>query len=630
MPETPTADNEKKQALTPRELEERWYHQTYRGDKMPQLTLRAVLMGGALGSLMSLVNIYVGLKTGWGLGVAITACILSYSIWKGVKALGLAKTDMSILENNCMQSTASSAGYSTGGTMVSAIAAWMLLNNQSMNTGLLMGWIFFLAILGVTLAIPMKRQMINVEQLKFPSGIAAATTLQSLHGDRGKLPEGTEAEALDPDAAKKAGRSAKSLGIAALFGGILALLRDVLGLLPESLNIFGAAAAKYTISMEPSALMVAAGAIMGLHTAASMLIGAIICWGVLVPLMHSQGVITVLEYKEMVQWTLWGGVACMVTSGLLSFGLQWRTTLRAFSGLGSLFTSKKVDTHDPIEAIEVPNSWFLTGTLIGTVGVVAIAYFGFGLPIWMGVLGVVMSFFLALVACRATGETDTTPVGAMGKVTQLFYGAITPKTLPGASRQNVNLMAACITAGVADSSADLLTDLKSGYLLGANPRKQFLAQAAGIIFGTVFAVGAFQIIVPDAAALGTDQFPAPAAQTWRGVAELLAKGFDSIPQSAQMALWIGGGVGILLTIIPKFLPEKIRWIVPSPMGLGMAFTFHFFYSLSMFIGAVIAVVLEKKKPKIAENYTVPVASGIIAGESLIGVFIALAAALGWI
>ncbi len=623
MPEPPATK------LTPRELEEHWYHNVYRGDQMKQLTLRAVLMGGALGSLMSLVNIYVGLKTGWGLGVAITACILSYSIWKGARAVGLAKTDMTILENNCMQSTASSAGYSTGGTLVSAIAAWMLLQNQSMPTGLLMAWIFFLAVLGVTLAIPMKRQMINIEQLKFPSGIAAATTLQSLHGDHGKLPEGESEAALDPDAAKKASRSAKSLGLAALFGGLLAVVRDILGWLPEVFPIFGSAAAKYTISMEPSALMIAAGAIMGLHTAVSMLIGAILCWGILVPIMHDQGVIQSLAYSEMVKWTLWGGVACMVTSGLLSFALQWKTALRAFSGLSSIFSRKKEKTDDPIERIEVPGSWFLSGATIGLIGVVVIANVAFDMPIWMGVLGVVMSFFLALVACRATGETDTTPVGAMGKVTQLFYGAITPRSLPGPSRQNVNLMAACITAGVADSSADLLTDLKSGYLLGANPRKQFLAQACGILFGTLFAVGAFQIIVPDAASLGTDKFPAPAAQTWRGVAELLANGFDSIHPTAQMALWIGGAVGILLPLIAKMLPEKIRWIVPSPMGLGMAFTFHFFYAFAMFLGAIIAVVLEKKKPKLAEEYTIPVASGIIAGESLIGVLIALGAAFGW-
>jgi len=601
-------DSAEPRELTPLEKELKWFKETYRGDHVKQLTLRAVLMGGALGSLMSLVNIYVGLKTGWGLGVAITACILSFSIWKSLRKIGIVRTDMTILENNCMQSTASSAGYSTGGTMVSAIAAWMMLNQQSMDTALLMVWVFFLAVLGVTLAIPMKRQMINIEQLKFPSGMAAAETLKSLHGSGGE-----------------AGSSAAALGVAGLAGAGISALRDSLGWIPGYLHVFGSRAAQYTISFDLSGLMVAAGAIMGLHTAASMLLGATLCWAVLVPVMHSHGVIDTLSYPVMVRWTLWGGVSCMVTSGLLSFGMQWRTAARAFSGLGKLFrrAGSEQGEEDPLERIEVPGSWFLAGSAFGAIGVTIIALYAFSMPIWMSLLAIVMSFFLALVACRATGETDTTPVGAMGKVTQLFYGMITPRGLPVDTRQNVNLMAACITAGVADSSADLLIDLKSGYVLGANPRRQFLAQFSGIFFGTLFAVLAFQAIVPDADHLGTTQFPAPAAQTWRGVAELLSQGLQSIHPSAQWAILIGGLVGILLPILSRVVPERRRWLVPSPMGLGMAFTFHFLYSFSMFVGALLALVLARAKPKLAETYTIPVASGLIAGESLLAVFLTI-------
>src|SRR4029077_11453855 len=81
----------------------------------------------------------------------------------------------------------------------------------------------------------------------------------------------------------------------------------------------------------------------------------------------------------------------------------------------------------------------------------------FGMPVWQSAIAVALSFLLALVACRVTGETDTTPVGAMGKVTQLAFGALSPGNV------NINLMSANITAGAATSAADLLTDLKSGY-----------------------------------------------------------------------------------------------------------------------------------------------------------------------
>src|SRR6185312_14997898 len=163
---------------TPEEIERQWYEQVYRGrgDSMAQLTWRAVLIGSCLGGVLSLTNLYIGLKAGWGFGVAITASILSYAIWTSLLKVGLARTPMTILENNCMQSTASSAGYSTGGTLVSAFPALLLLTGSHPPVWVLALWVFFNAALGTTLAIPMKRNMINQERLKFPSGIAAAET----------------------------------------------------------------------------------------------------------------------------------------------------------------------------------------------------------------------------------------------------------------------------------------------------------------------------------------------------------------------------------------------------------------------------------------------------------------------
>src|SRR5262249_16870180 len=160
----------------PQQIERQWYDEVYRGrgDSMRQLTGRAVLMGSLLGGLLSVTNLYIGLKAGWGFGVAITACILSYAIWTTLCRVRPPRQPMTILGNNCMQSTASAAGYSTGGTLISAFAAYMLISNQTMSLPSMLAWVFLLAVLGVTMAIPMKRQMINIEQLRFPSGIAAA------------------------------------------------------------------------------------------------------------------------------------------------------------------------------------------------------------------------------------------------------------------------------------------------------------------------------------------------------------------------------------------------------------------------------------------------------------------------
>jgi OPT family oligopeptide transporter len=321
---------------------------------------------------------------------------------------------------------------------------------------------------------------------------------------------------------------------------------------------------------------------------------------------------------------LWGGAACMVTSGLLTFAFEWRTILRALSGLGRIFRRRKQEgeTEDPLVRVEVPGSWFAGGMTVGTVGVVAIVAVYFGVAVWMALLAVLLSFFLALVACRATGETDTTPVGAMGKITQLTYGALAPKQM------NTNLMTACITAGVADSAADLLTDLKSGYCLGANARQQFLAQFSGIFVGTAVVVPAFYLIVPDVSAIGSNKFPAPAAQVWASVARLLSNGFESLHPTARLALLIGGLVGLLIPMAERLFP-KARAFIPSAMGLGLAFCIPFWNCLSMFIGGLVAFFFEKARPTLAEKYTIPTASGLIAGESLAGIFITLGQTLGW-
>lgn len=611
--------------LTPEEKELKWYKEVYQGDNMPQLTLRAVVMGALLGGFMSLSNLYIGLKTGWGLGVAITACILSYTIWKTLITLlpFLFKGEMSILENNCMQSTASSAGYSTGGTMVSAISAYLIITGVHMPWMVLTLWTIFLAALGVFIAIPMKRQMINIEQLKFPSGIAAAETLKSLHS------KGTEAA-----------QKAQSLALGGLFGALVAFIRDkglfmtwkkagfklnltMPSAIPFNGTLLGHPLEKWTFTFDMSAIMIAAGAIIGWKVSWSLLLGAAINYGILAPFALHAGAIdaTKLGYRAIVQWSTWAGASIMVTSGLFMFALQWRTVLRAFGGLANIFHGRADTAEDPLAHIEVPSSWFIWGTVISGMGCMYVLNHYFGTSLWMGAIAVLLTFFLAIVAARATGESDITPIGAMGKITQLSFGILAP------SNMTTNLMTASVTAGAAGATADLLTDLKSGYLLGANPRQQFLAQFFGIFAGTLVVVPAFYILVPNAAALGTDQWPAPSAQVWAAVARLLSNGVHSLHPTAQIGLLVGGLVGILIPVLELMFPKRRKYI-PSAMGLGLAMVIPFWNSLSMFIGGTIAMILEKKAPKTAEKYIIPVSSGIIAGESIMGVAIALSDARG--
>jgi uncharacterized oligopeptide transporter (OPT) family protein len=202
----------------------------------------------------------------------------------------------------------------------------------------------------------------------------------------------------------------------------------------------------------------------------------------------------------------------------------------------------------------------------------------------------------------------------MGEVTQLAFGALNPGNM------NVNLMSANITAQAAASSADLLTDLKSGYLLGAHPRKQFIAQFAGIFIGTIVSVLAFNLIVDKPEVIGSDQFPAPAAQTWAAVAQALSKGFEALHPVKVWGIVAGGAVGVMFTILPVIFPKQQKYL-PSASGFGLAWIFQWYYGVLFFLGAVIGWAYQKKSPARSEEFTFPVASGVMAGGALMGVAI---------
>src|SRR5205823_9907151 len=251
-------------------------------------------------------------------------------------------------------------------------------------------------------------------------------------------------------------RSARALGWAGLVALLLKFWSEGLALVSATLaplmistwiaalnqRLFGPVWMGRTVMLSWEPMFIAAGAITGLRVCWSMLLGSVTAWMIFVPWLQRRGVVEGAGYGALVQWTLWGGVACMVSASLLAFALQWRTALRALTDLGAMVRGGRRD-DDPVAALEAPASWFVAGQLAAFVGLAWLGHRAFGMPYWQTALAVLLSFALALVACRVTGETDTTPVGAMGKITQLTFGALSPGNM------NVNLMSANVTAAAA-------------------------------------------------------------------------------------------------------------------------------------------------------------------------------------
>jgi uncharacterized oligopeptide transporter (OPT) family protein len=237
----------------------------------------------------------------------------------------------------------------------------------------------------------------------------------------------------------------------------------------------------------------------------------------------------------------------------------------------------------------------------------------FEIPMWAAFLALPLSVLMGFVAARVTGETDVTPTKALGPVTQLIYGAATPGNMAG------NIMSANVTGGVGLHAADLLTTLKTGWLLGGNPRAQFYGQLFGVIAGAAILVPAFRLLIPDPAVLGSEEWPAPSCVVWAGVSEAFANGLGALSPSAKRGIAIGLLLGLALALLERFAPPKAKAFVPSPAGLGIAMVIPGSNAIAMFTGGAIAELLRRKWRAIADAFVVPVSSGLIAGESLMGV-----------
>ena len=575
-----------------------------------QFTWRAVIVGMLIGVVMCLSNLYVFFKTGWSMGVTITAAILSFATFQLLTTLRVTRQPLGALENNVLTTVASGAGYMTGGGNMAALGALLMVTTVRPGTLPLVFWFGLIAALGVFVAIPIKRQLINQEGLAFPTGTATAETIRSIHAE-GKGGEGA--------------RQSRALLYSALFAAVLSWFREAkLAWMPFNVapaielpfSIAGRKAAEWTLALKTEVVLVGAGALMSFRTAWSLLLGGLLTYGVLAPALLEQGLIAEVSYKAIVKWTVWPGASLLVAAGLTSFALDWRSVARSFSGLTSVFRKHKPgDVASPIEQIECPAWWFPAGFIALSPLIVILMVVLFQIPWWAGLIALPLAVVMGFVAARVTGETDVTPTKALGPVTQLIYGVLTPGNLSG------NIMSANVTGGVGLHAADLLTTLKTGWLLGGNPRAQFYAQLVGVAVGAVVIVPALGLLIPDPSVLGSDEWPAPSCVVWAGVSKAFADGLGALDSQAKLAIFVGLALGVVLALAERFAPARAKAFVPSPSGLGLSMVIPGSNVLAMFLGGLAAELLRRFKPLFAAAYSTAIASGFIAGESLMGVLI---------
>lgn len=580
-----------------------------------QLTLRAVLTGMAFGSVLSLCNLYVGLKIGWGIGMSLTAALLAYGFWQILQQTGVSR-GLSILETNISQTAASAAASIAAAGLIAPIPALTILTGQKMSWGTLVIWTFSVCMVGIVVSIGLRKQLIDVEDLPFPSGFATAKTMQELynHGRdamvRLQLLGGMALLAAGIKFADEFWKFRDKLEIPGWFAA-----RPGGGL--EKAGLAGFTPANFGVSLEPTLMMYGVGAIVGPRVGLSVLLGVIVSWGILAPNIFEAGWVEpgaadASWFNSGLQWLLWPGVAIMVASSLTSFAFSWRSILNSFR------PSRVADGSVAAGSEVISKKWFIAALVFVTAVSVILQTVLFEITPWVATLGVLLTFMLALVAARVSGEVNVTPVTAMGKVTQLTFAMISPAN-PAA-----NLMAANVTGGSAALCADMMHDLKAGKMLGADPRPQYIAQVCGVLAGALVGCAGYLILIPDPATqLFTEQWPAPSVTAWMSVAQLFMSGLDALPPGAVEAMTIGACIGIVLAVLDKLLPANSRKWVPSGPSLGLAFLISPGISFALFLGSMAALGTAKFIPNWSTRFLIIAASGIIAGESLSGMLLAM-------
>ena len=393
---------------------------------------------------------------------------------------------------------------------------------------------------------------------------------------------------------------------------------NVTGTLTTSSGTIGLSAKNLGFAFDPSMLMVGFGAIAGLRIGISMLLGAVVGWGILAPLALTNGWAkpgddnpTQLWFGPLVEWLLWPGATLMVTASLTSFLIAM--VRRAASRKRHMSSDDPVRVA-PIIPFRVLAIAFVLVLITAVVAQVAI----FSIGIFEAVLAVLLSYVLAIVAARVSGETAITPIGALGKITQLTFGAISPGNV------TANLMTANVTGGAAGQCADLMHDLRTGQIIGATPSFQIIAQLFGVLTGSLVASITYLILIPNPQdQLITAEWPAPAVATWKAVAEVLGAGLDSMPTGSVPAIVIASFVGIGLAITESLASEDWRPYIPSASAIGLGFVVPAWNSISLFLGAAAAAIATRANPHWAKRRLVVIAAGLIVGESLASVVGAL-------
>lgn len=561
-----------------------------------ELSVRALGTGLAVGALLALANLYLGLTAGiWDSG-SITASVLGFALAAALPSRG---GRYGPLENNLTQTAAAAAGAMPAAAgLLGAVPAAALLG-ATLPAWAVLAWGAGLGVLGVLLALALRERLIVEEGLPFPTGTATAEVIRAMH--RGPQEASSRARALLWAAGLAAAVTWLRDGRPALLPALLAAPGAILGLPAATLGL--------GLSLSP--MMAGVGLVAGVPTGAGLLGGSLVAWAVLAPLAARAGWVAEATWPQLARWVGLPGVALLVGAAAVSLVEQAGTFVLAARDLSA-------SRGGGAGAARAGSAW---AWALAAAGAALVAFAGralFGLHPALCAAALLLGVLLGGVCARAAGQTDISPLAQVGELTQAASGLFTA----GAPLANVG--AGGVVSGGAAQVGVTLWSLRAGHLLGAAPRRQAVAALAGAAVGVVVAVPAWGLLVR-AYGLGSSRLPAPAALQFKALAELVSGGASALPRGAPAAVAVAASLGVLLALLGR----RWRWI-PNPVALGIGFLVPAHYAAAIFAGALAGEVLRRRSPEVAGRLAPVAGAGAIAGESVAGLLVALLVAAGWL
>ncbi|KAM0950112.1 putative oligopeptide transporter, OPT superfamily [Dioscorea sansibarensis] len=633
------------------EEEEMSVEKAFEGERVPswreQLTVRALVVSFFMSVMFSVIVMKLNLTTGIIPSLNVSAGLLGFffvKTWtKLLEKSGFLKQPFTRQENTVIQ-TCVVAAYGiafSGGFgsyifgMSDRVASQTTELNDHQNTknpqlGWLIGFLFLVSFLGLFSLVPLRKVMIIDYKLIYPSGTATAHLINSFH---------------TPEGAKLAKKQVKTLG--KFFAGSFLwgffqwfyTAGDNCGF--QSFPSLGLKAFQNRFYFDFSATYVGVGMICPYIVNISLLLGGILSWGVMWPLIGDKkgswypAKLSDSNLHGLQGYRVFISIALILGDGLYNFVKVLCRTIpviiaNARKGPATTLpiaengtpTTTNVVTFDDQRRIEmflrgqIPKKVAFAGYV--TAAIIAIITLPHIFPPlkWYYILVVyILAPILAFCNAYGCGLTDWSLASTYGKLAIFTIGA-----WAGASHGGVLAgLAACgVMMSIVSTASDLMQDFKTGYLTLASPRSMFVSQVIGTAMGCLISPCVFWLFYKAFKDLGEtgSQYPAPFGVVYRNMAILGVDGFGSLPQHCLTLCYVFFAAAIVICLIRDFVPKKFAGYIPLPMAMAIPFYLGPYFAIDMCVGSFILFIWELVDKKKADAFASAVASGLICGDGI--------------